>query len=980
MHQPDSLSFARTVRGVALLLLLTGFAAGCNRQHYRQRADKDVEGIITQKNVFPAWQVKNFHAYPHPDARFADPSDPDHPPYPPDDYAARLLSPNPQHPTKRSGAGRFEGKGYLDYLGTWDSANRAGDPPPAAPPAKDAPEKLPPPKVEPSVRAARSAWEPRYGPRLDPSKGWRTPVGESGLVVVAGEMQDGDKTVPTVLLVPEGQQTDPATPKAGAAGKGDGPVGYVATGDAAASVLKVLESQQQGYRVKLEQAVELGIMNAREFQDRREDLYLAALPVTAERFSFAAQGFFTETAALDWAGRLLGRQPQQAGVFDTETGIGKLFPTGALLAVRLANQVVVDLTGDRPTTTLSNLSLSLSQPFLRGGGYAVTMEPLTQSERNMVYAIRSYARFRKLFYVAIAAGGSYTNNPYGLQGLSVNLGRGIGGNLTAPSVGYLQLLLQAAIIANQRQNVDALEQLLRLYEAFREGGQQSDLQVGQVEIELLNGRNQLLGQSNAGPNSGGGGGGGVRGYLDQLDQFKLQLGLPMTVGLELDNTPLGPVQQQLKRFEAVYADLREVEAAARRFDPNTPAAQFRGGWRQILTDAPLVKGTDFAAKLPNRWAAWERLPAEAFKKKQLALAEEQRKLFDRRAERLSKQIPEPEAEAARLIELENELGLAEFERAVLTYEAQPWANLQGPARGAAQAAVFRDAFNGFYQLVLEARNERLDRIRRMWPQLPGVQVDGTDLVAGTADEAYTAAMQTALSQRLDLMNARGLVVDAWRQIKVTANALQGVLDVQYNLDSSTPPGGANPVAFSGTRTNHNLTFRGELPLVRRVERNNYRAALIGYQRQRRTLQAFEDNIANDVRADVRELRTIAELYRVQQRLIELGYSQVDNAQAVLLAPPAPGAQSTAGDAAALTQQVLQAQQRLVQAQNALYTIWVNYQVSRMALYADTELLQIDESGGWIDERAPGTDDPGRPDAGARPERLPQPLPAGAPQQ
>ena len=46
-------------------------------------------------------------------------------------------------------------------------------------------------------------------------------------------------------------------------------------------------------------------------------------------------------------------------------------------------------------------------------------------------------------------------------------------------------------------------------------------------------------------------------------------------------------------------------------------------------------------------------------------------------------------------------------------------------------------------------------------------------------------------------------------------------------------------------------INAELPLVRRSERNLYRATLIGYQRQRRTLQAFEDNIANDVRADVR---------------------------------------------------------------------------------------------------------------------------------
>ena len=45
-----------------------------------------------------------------------------------------------------------------------------------------------------------------------------------------------------------------------------------------------------------------------------------------------------------------------------------------------------------------------------------------------------------------------------------------------------------------------------------------------------------------------------------------------------------------------------------------------------------------------------------------------------------------------------------------------------------QAAAFRDVFNAFYQLVLEARNERLARIREQWPKLPPLTVDGCDLL------------------------------------------------------------------------------------------------------------------------------------------------------------------------------------------------------------------------------------------------------------
>ena len=103
------------------------FGPGCTRQFYRQRADADVEGTITQKNVFPDWQVRNWHVYPDQRARFADQSNPDRPPYPPDDYAARVLSPNPQKPTKRSGVGRVDGNGYMALLESWDSQNRAED-------------------------------------------------------------------------------------------------------------------------------------------------------------------------------------------------------------------------------------------------------------------------------------------------------------------------------------------------------------------------------------------------------------------------------------------------------------------------------------------------------------------------------------------------------------------------------------------------------------------------------------------------------------------------------------------------------------------------------------------------------------------------------------------------------------------------------------------------------------------------------------
>ena len=604
-----------------------------------------------------------------------------------------------------------------------------------------------------------------------------------------------------------------------------------ATGDPAADFLKALESAQTGYRIKLDQVIELGVLNAREFQDRREDLYLTALDVTLTRFNFAAQAFFTEQVIRRSTGTSLANGGQGWNL-NTTTGASKLFPTGAQLMAHLANQVVIDLTGHTPTTALSNLSLSLAQPLLRGGGLAVTLEPLTLNERDLVYAMRSYARFRKLFFVSVSAGtpNGYTINPYGLQGLAVNLGRGIGSNLTAPSVGFLPLLQQQALINNQRKNVATLEKLLRFYQAFAEGGQFSDLQVGQVEVQLLNSRGQLLGSPLSTNNSTT----GIRGYLDTLDNFKLQLGLPLTVPLELDDTPLRPIHQQLARLEEIYAQLEAVERAGRANDRNEPIAAFRKRWLMLFTTSPLVRGTPFAKNIEERWGSWGpgKLTEQQVRDRLKTLSEERQKLLDARADRELKKMPDPPAEVARLIAVNAEIDFGVFELRVRDYEAQPWLKLKGDERDKLQNSLFAAVYNMFNQVILEARNDRLAAVYASWPHLAPLPVGGTDVLESSLDEAYTLAIQQALSNRLDLMNARAQVVDAWRQIAVTANALQGNFDVRYDLDSSTPPKGSNPFGFSAARSTSQLTFNAQLPFVRRAERNAYRTALIGYQRRR----------------------------------------------------------------------------------------------------------------------------------------------------
>ena len=72
----------------------------------------------------PAWKIDQYHVYPDPRARFADPTNPDRPPMPPDDPGAWDLSPHPQNPG-HAGVGTVEGTAYLEMIKTWNDQNRA---------------------------------------------------------------------------------------------------------------------------------------------------------------------------------------------------------------------------------------------------------------------------------------------------------------------------------------------------------------------------------------------------------------------------------------------------------------------------------------------------------------------------------------------------------------------------------------------------------------------------------------------------------------------------------------------------------------------------------------------------------------------------------------------------------------------------------------------------------------------------------------
>jgi hypothetical protein len=967
---------ASSAWGLAVGLACAAAVAGCTRKFFRTTADEEVGATLAEKDKYPAWKIEQYHVYPDPRARFADPSNPDRPPMPPDDPAAYDLSPCPQKPGK-AGIAYDEGVGYLELLAEWDARNRE------------------------ATRQRRAA----EGRPATEQETVTKPTGE-GAAAKADPQNRPTKSPLDSAEAPPRDETDSAegTPEAE----------------------DCRGRRTRPYRITLEQANELGLFNSREFQDRRENLYLAALPVTEERFSFAAQFYLLGQVIREHTGSLTTNGKQNDWTANTGTGFGKLFSTGALLLFRFANQTVVDMSGSafRHTTSVSTINLDAIQPLLRGGGKAVTLEPLTQVERNLVYEIRSYARFRKEFYVSIAGGGGGSISggvfvPTGVitaTGNAIGVGLGTSGiipgvippiNTAGPGLqdppglagrlnlntaippnvsGFLGTLLQYAQIALDRANIANLQAFLELFEGFKEGGDVSQLQVDTVEQQLLTGRSNLLSDQQQ--------------YFDALDRFKLQLGLPTDIRLELDDEQLRPLNRQFQRYDEIFRQYAQAGKDASALG-TAPATEVRAGLRRLFAESAIVRGTPFRERFPAQWAAWEKRTPQEIKAQLDQLATERRKLLDLKTDLETKGQTLGAGEQKRLRDIDFESDLGTFEQQLREYEARPWDKDPDRTRQLRQKTIlFRFVLNGFVLVLGEARNERLAEVRRSWPEVPRLCVEGTDLIKASLDDAEAKAAQVALINRLDLMNVRGQLVDAWRQLAVFANALLGTFNVQYHLDSSTPTGRGLPFAFSGSRTRHQLILNWDLPLVRTLERNNYRTSLIAYQRQRRALLEAEDLVVQAVRGEIRQLRVLAEQYKIQQRQVELAYLTVESSLDTFNAPPAPvpaggGGVDVSTRAATLTQQLLNAQTRLPLAQNQLLTVWINYVNTRFQLYRDLELMPLDQRGVWLDDIAtcqcgdagpqqPGTGDGAgqRPaDADGRSERpveVPNPAPEGPP--
>ncbi|MFO0956674.1 MAG: hypothetical protein U0800_04300 [Isosphaeraceae bacterium] len=257
--------------------------------------------------------------------------------------------------------------------------------------------------------------------------------------------------------------------------------------------------------------------------------------------------------------------------------------------------------------------------------------------------------------------------------------------------------------------------------------------------------------------------------------------------------------------------------------------------------------------------------------------------------------------------------------------------------------VFQSTFG------LTATREQVERLVSDLPGLPDVIIDGRSVIEATKDpekleDLMLAAERVALENRLDLMNQRAQLYDAWRQIRVTSNALQGIFNVTLTNQVFTPPTTSNPFAFLDQSRQFSLVFNGELPLVRLNERNTFRTALVNYERQRRSLMAAEDTIKFQVRNEIRTMIQNYVSYELLKRNFISTVRAADLSLQQILGPQQAGAGGAGGGGSGGTQTQLYAQNqsRIVSVQNQILGVWVTYQAQRLILHRDLGTMPYDE--------------------------------------
>ncbi len=646
-------------------------------------------------------------------------------------------------------------------------------------------------------------------------------------------------------------------------------------------------------KLNIDSALQLAYVHSPSHQSQLETLYLSALDVSTERFRMETQFLGRYGVRYDHSGALSSDHVTFGA--DPILQAQKRFASAGELLVGFANSFVVDFSGNGTTFGSSLANFSFIQPLLRGAGRDIALEQLTQVERTLLANVRAYHQYRQGFYTQVVIGELGVSGPR--PGGAGTFIAGFGGQ--GGVSGFAGLLQQLQRIRNTEDSLSLQLRTLAQLEAHLEGGVIDLVQVDQFRQSIENERANLLQDRNS--------------FELALDQYKTSiLGLPPDLPLELDDSLIHQFQLVERKATSVQDDIAVLQDRLGVL-ANTAAVEpihqiLAEGLR--LMDRIRIQLEDVQTDLA--------LMEESVPAREQAMTEEERgdfqvdrKLLHAGWTELNRQFQQARAEVETLRD-----GLSAKTREITVDKTVVW-------------------LGGLFRLV---QGSILVQARA---RLEAVTVQPIDLKS-------TNALQIALAQRMDFMNGRAALVDSWRSIQISADALQSSLNV--TADGSIGTVGNNAADFRGSTGNLRLGLEFDTPFSRLLERNNYRRTLIEYQQERRNFIRSHDSVHLGIRGLLRQIKRLRRDLDIQRRAVAIAIRRVDLTRAALYAPvrpPQPGQRPAQFGPTAATN-LLTALSALRNTQNNFLSVWLNHHAARMRLARELGVMRLDHEGRWMD--------------------------------
>lgn len=305
-------------------------------------------------------------------------------------------------------------------------------------------------------------------------------------------------------------------------------------------------------------AFDLALLHSPDYRNALENVYLAALNVTAERYAFDVKFYGGSSLFYRNSGGFKDSSVSSLDAGTAEVGASRKLATGADVVVNLANSMVWTFSPANDSfTPTTSLSYSLTQPFLRGAGRAIVLENLTRSERRLLANVRQLAFYQQGFYVGVLTGSS----PVSAPSSGGYPGSGVGG---AQVGGFYGLLSDQIRIRNQESNVSSSADNYQRYEEyFATSRVTSRTEVDRMRQTWLSSQKNLIEQKNN--------------YRNSIESYLIDLGLPPDIENVVVRDPLTEqfnlMPETLGKFQADVTALlswlrdknNEIVADSRRY-------------------------------------------------------------------------------------------------------------------------------------------------------------------------------------------------------------------------------------------------------------------------------------------------------------------------------------------------------------------------------------------------------------------------------